>query len=141
MTNGKNITSLDQKLQILKAHRLRKVQSEVHDLRVQAQVHPRGLQVRPGPHADRDGLEFGAHAQELAAHAHEREADGVQHPPREAGRQVAVVHQAEDGVEEVHREREVQTQLGALHHVPQRERAEKIVKFAFCKLIIHVARR
>jgi hypothetical protein len=25
--------------------------------------------------------------------------------------------------------------------VPQRERAEKIVKFAFCKLIIHVARR
>ena len=34
-----------------------------------------------GGHADRDGLELGAHAEELAGHAHQRHRDTVQHPP------------------------------------------------------------
>ena len=36
-----------------------------------------------GGHADRDGFELGAHAEELAGDAHQRHRDTVKHPPEE----------------------------------------------------------
>ena len=36
-----------------------------------------------GGHADRDGLELSAHAEELAGHAHQGHRDSVQDPPVE----------------------------------------------------------
>ena len=79
-------------------------------------------QVDFGRHGHGNGLELRPHAEEFSGHAHERDADHVDDPPAQGVADVAIVEPTGQDVEQMHRAREIQAQLGPLHHVPQGKR-------------------
>lgn len=81
------------------------------------------LQVRFRPQAEWDGLELRAHAEELAADAHDGETRYVQQPPADRRREVTVVDPTDHQVYQVSCTGEVETLLRALDQEPEPTRS------------------
>ena len=76
-------------------------------------------QVRFGSTIDWNGPELSSHAQVLSNYSHQGHAGYVDEPPWQGSWKMSVIDPAADHVEEMHRDREVQTLFPSSYEEPQ----------------------